>query len=1001
MKAKLMLLDLTKQCDLDVLVNMLLTANIAYCHCAPVCGTGSRAREIPLPAGMEHLRAEPLRSAEHPLGLPRLQGTDYSRVIAANKLYFITLVVCYIAAMRGFLISVENPSNAYFWLAVQALSEQYPELARAWFACESTHFQACEHGAERDKWTCWFGSPQVFTQLRAKCTHQHPKGLWRPYFDSSGRPVFPTKAEAAYPELLCQRVATIVKQAAVDRGARADQPAFLPAGAQEEVRAARRHGWANLPPLIAEYMQITDKQPAERQFKLLTSLPVWGKRGDEYGMGCRGTEMVVSSEYKLGDPLYGVYRSHEEFVQAALHVRHPIDYACSVPEILVENIAKVLNDGPKLVVARRRLEVLKVKRLAKQLASEEEKLHSRLNPELAKVLEGKNLLVWRELMKQTGFNDPTLFDELTSGFKLVGQAHTSPQFPKGFVSMQQSPEELRSKAVWMRKANTVKCKSTGRPELDELVWQQTLEECQAGWMHGPYTEEQVSGLVGSSNWLATRRFPLEQKDKVRLIDDALASGLNSAYGTSNKLTLFDIDTLAALTLQVAKAIQQRSGSIACSEGSSFKLNISGLWKQPLRVLGRTLDLQSAYKQVGPCMDDIWNRVIMVFDPKESCPKYFVSSALMFGATAAVYAFNRISKSIWHILTHLLSLWMTVYYDDFPMVEPEETSSSAEECMAEILDILGWKFARSGSKAPPFATTFDVLGVTVDLLRLHEGAVTLKNKQSRVVALSAALDKLVCEGRVESGVAASLHGQLNFAQGQYLGAPLKPAMRFFSEVASRGWDESFKPKLAVACLFARNVLRRSQPKAISLSDEERPVLVFSDGAWEPEGSCPAGAGFVVVDPATGTRLACEVLVPQVLIDHWKSLGKSQLIAELELLPVVVFFQQYRDLCKGRRVILFVDNNAIRDSIAKGSSTALSVMVLLSELHRLWAEAECLCWVTRVPTKSNVADLPSRQQTELAAKVINGCVAAPVMPDQKLCDLICNASTFVEHMRQFLQ
>ena len=91
--------------------------------------------------------------------------------------------------------------------------------------------------------------------------------------------------------------------------------------------------------------------------------------------------------------------------------------------------------------------------------------------------------------------------------------------------------------------------------------------------------------------------------------------------------------------------------------------------------------------------------------------------------------------------------------------------------------------------------------------------------------------------------------------------------------------------------------------------------------------------MVLDPVCKTRIACEVVVPGVLVDHWKSLGKAQLIAELELLPIVVFFQEYQTLCHGRCVLLFVDNNAIRDDVAKGTSKALSVMVLLSELQRL--------------------------------------------------------------------
>ena len=131
LKAKLMVLDLTKQADIDVLFNMLMTANVACCHCAPVCGTGSRAREIPLPPGMEQFKAEPMRSEQYPLGLPHLQGSEADRVAVANKLYFITLCVCYVAHIRKFLLSVENPSNAYFWLAMQELSDRYACLADA------------------------------------------------------------------------------------------------------------------------------------------------------------------------------------------------------------------------------------------------------------------------------------------------------------------------------------------------------------------------------------------------------------------------------------------------------------------------------------------------------------------------------------------------------------------------------------------------------------------------------------------------------------------------------------------------------------------------------------------------------------------------------------------------------------------------------------------------------------------------------------------------------
>ncbi|CAL1137625.1 unnamed protein product, partial [Cladocopium goreaui] len=132
----------------------------------------------------------------------------------------------------------------------------------------------------------------------------------------------------------------------------------------------------------------------------------------------------------------------------------------------------------------------------------------------------------------------------------------------------------------------------------------------------------------------------------------------------------------------------------------------------------------------------------------------------------------------------------------------ETSEVAEWSMGEILDALGWKFARTGSKAQQF----DVLGVTVDLQYLYAG-------------------------KVEPGEAASPHGQLNFAQGQHLGAPLKPAMKFLSDVAAAGWCESMKPLLVVAAIYTKAVMQYDAPRCMSLQDETSPLVVFTDGAWE--------------------------------------------------------------------------------------------------------------------------------------------------------------------------
>ncbi|CAK9055714.1 unnamed protein product [Durusdinium trenchii] len=500
------------------------------------------------------------------------------------------------------------------------------------------------------------------------------------------------------------------------------------------------------PPLVAEYKLITDACPAAScEYRLLRTLPVLKKGVIDGGFDdARGTQVDLSENFDPSQDVYGVFRTPAEFVKAALLAKHPIDAIPQIPDVLVRNVVRVLNDGPALTNAKRKLAVKKVQRLALSLQAGEVELHQSLNPEMQVVLKDKKLLLWKELMTLTDFHDKTLFDEVTKGFNLVGQAAFSEQFPHGFVPMQQTPQELRAKSIWLRKTAAAKCTASLKPDLDAQVWNQTLEECHKGWMRGPFTETQVTAMVGDPYWLATRRFALEQSDKIRLIDDGLASGLNSAFGTSNKLQLLDIDSLVSLLLRIQKLRLKASSGLCLSDGSTIQCHPSPAWEGNLELLGKTLDLKSAYKQLGPNMEDLWTRIIVVYDPHSQEPAYFFDSG--------------------HIL--------------------------------------------------------------------------LRNKEARVASLVGLVDQLLTDEKVPPGVAASLQGQLNFAQEQYMGSVLKPAMQFLGKIAAHGWHVSYKQELAVVH---------------------------------------------------------EVVVPENLLRHWKALGnKEQLIAELELFPIVVAFQQLQPL-----------------------------------------------------------------------------------------------------------
>ena len=973
-KVSLKCLDLTKDQDVKILTDIILRSNLGYLHLAPPCGTSSKAREKPLPEGMSHIRALPLRSDDEPLGLASLNASDLIRVQAANRLYEVTLLCVYIAVCRGAIVSVENPSSSYFWIIVATYCKRSKELREAWNSLEQVHFQACMHGATRDKWTCWLSTANVFQKLRAACDKSHVHESWQPQL-INGQPLFPTSKEAAYPTELCCKAAAMVASECQRKGTVFPAEAFAPQGHLTEASFSVKNGHKSLPPLVAEYLCITSQKPADDvEFKQLSQPPHLPKKGvwDEFNKSCRGTQFLLDENHD--EEVFGVFRSPSQFVDAALTAKHPVDMAFPLPDVLVKALVTVINEGPKLTIARRKLQIAKLKKMTVQLKADEAALHEKLDPELQVVLKDKNLLVWKQLMDMTGYDDPLLFEEVCKGFKLTGVANRSNEFPMAYQAATLSEQQLRTSAQWLRKSTIGKCRPSHDPALDETTWEQTLQERDKGWLRGPFSEDQICAMLGGSQqWLATRRFPLQQKDKVRMIDDCLDSGLNSAFSSTNKLVLLDVDALAAMILCAMKAVGSETATrVSLSSGAILTLQPSHEWGGSLRLLGRTLDLESAYKQIGACVEDIWNRIIVVYNPKTKSPQFFVSTALMFGSSASVYAFNRVSRSIWHIQTSLFNVWATNFYDDYPTVEPEETAASSLEASTILLDSLGWKFAREGKKALPFADVFSVLGVQLKLDKTSRGELWLQNKPERVTNIVAAVEQFFNNGKIHAGEAASLHGQLNFSQGQLLGAALKPAMVYLSEIANQGWGHNHRSLLGAFYKFVKNTLQSSEPRRVTVGDETTPVVIFTDGAWEISAEVPAGAGVVLLDPLHQQRVVHEVNIPNELVEHWKSLGKKQLIAELELFPVVVTLAAYVKELQQRRVLLFVDNNSVRDIMIKGSSRSSSLFVMLAEFARRSHLSQMLLWVSRVPSKSNIADFPSRGKPELAAKLIGGLV-----------------------------
>ena len=112
---------------------------------------------------------------------------------------------------------------------------------------------------------------------------------------------------------------------------------------------------------------------------------------------------------------------------------------------------------------------------------------------------------------------------------------------------------------------------------------------------------------------------------------------------------------------------------------------------------------------------------------------------------------------------------TVCFDDYPMFSPDSSAQETDTLVSDFLGLVGWRHDRSGPKGKPFASSFDVLGLTLDPAGLrNDRAAMLGSKEGRVETIVSKINKIKDSGVMSLSDAQKIHGLLNFATGYFVG-----------------------------------------------------------------------------------------------------------------------------------------------------------------------------------------------------------------------------------------
>ena len=142
--------------------------------------------------------------------------------------------------------SIENATRSWLWGVLAVLvTEVGIESFAEWFSKllkRSVH--ACMHGSQRNKQTSILAPAVLFDELEATCDGQHAHLPWEIKPAERGLS-FATADEAAYPALLCSRMARLLRLRAENLNINLEADINFPdsRNMRWDIKQYQQHGW--------------------------------------------------------------------------------------------------------------------------------------------------------------------------------------------------------------------------------------------------------------------------------------------------------------------------------------------------------------------------------------------------------------------------------------------------------------------------------------------------------------------------------------------------------------------------------------------------------------------------------------------------------------------------------------------------------------------------------------------------------------------------------------
>ena len=533
--------------------------------------------------------------------------------------------------------------------------------------------------------------------------------------------------------------------------------------------------------------------------------------------------------------------------------------------------------------------------------------------------------------------DATYPHGLITGLPAVGFAPCYGIFPELAVPRTTFEEVLGS---WQEdNAHILRSLKAGKD--DEFLLAQSLADASQGFCSAPMTRSQLlEALKGASHRLIPRCVITQSSGKQRIIDDAAKGGQSASSSDSNKLVL-------CTPMRPAQHIQSLLSSMSgdnlrhCREGDSLE---SG---------GE--DWPNAYRHSPMGTREAHGCVVVFWHHEWQMPAFQLYAGLLFGLPLAVTSFNRYSKFVEACGRRLLSVLVSMYFDDATITDWASSKGSGQQAFGHLNQLLGTPFA--AEKRQAMGPTGVFLGLEHDFTNtLSTGSVAFWAKDKLVQKLQGIITDSKRHQTLPPGVAAKLYGLANFFEQGVFG---RIGCGSLHAIKERQYERhSLLTSALQSCFAILDAICSSRPRRLF------PVLPLphprfcaaSDAALEQPKQGTGGFLIVWLDGHTELREGFVSVIPEELYTLWTP-GDHK-IAQLELVQILYALIARPSSFRGRRGIWMIDNTASLMSLIRGRSDSQDLEILSHMIHSILFALKVWIYWEWVPSKSNWADAISR-------------------------------------------